>query len=247
MALERHATSKIASLEDLSHITSFGFRGEALPSIASVSRFSLATRQRGQDAGVVLTVDGGGPTTAKPVGCAVGTHIEVSDLFFNVPARRKFLKATSTESGHVGEVVVLAALGAPHVAFTLSRDGKVARDIARAGTRKERVAQVVSEERLEACTRERGPLRIEAYLAPPERARAGAVALYAFVNGRPVKDRQLTRAIAQAYGSVLEPGRYPVGVVYLELPTDMVDVNVHPQKAEVRFADARLDSQPTRV
>ncbi len=97
----------------------------------------------------------------------------------------------------------------------------------------------MSEERLEACERERGPMRIEAYLAPPERARAGAVALYVFVNGRPVKDRQLTRAVAQAYGSVLEPGRYPVGVVYLELPPEMVDVNVHPQKAEVRFADAR--------
>jgi DNA mismatch repair protein MutL len=139
----------------------------------------------------------------------------------------------------VGEVVVLAALGSPKVAFTLSRDGKVAREITRAGSRQERVQQVVSEPRLEACSRERGPLRLEAYLAPPERARAGAVALYVFVNGRPVRDRQLTRAVAQAYGSVLEPGRYPVGVVYIELPHDMVDVNVHPQKAEVRFADAR--------
>jgi len=239
LALERHATSKIASLEDLARITSFGFRGEALPSIASVSRFTLATRLRGQDAGVEVRVVGGAEPTVRPTGCAVGTHIEVSDLFFNVPARRKFLKATSTESGHVGEVVVLAALGSPRVAFTLSRDGKVAREILRATSRKERVQQVVSEPRLETCERERGPLRVEAYLAPPERARAGAVALYVFVNGRPVKDRQLTRAVAQAYGSVLEPGRYPVGVVYIELPPDLVDVNVHPQKAEVRFADAR--------
>jgi len=239
LALERHATSKIATLDDLTHIRSFGFRGEALPSIASVSRFTLSTRVRGEDAGVELTVEGGGETRVRPAGCAVGTHIEVSDLFFNVPARRKFLKATATESGHVGEVVVLAALGSPAVAFTLSRDGKVARDVTRAGSRRERVQQLIPEERLEACERERGPLRVEAYLAPPERARAGAVALYVFVNGRPVKDRQLTRAIAQAYGSVLEPGRYPVGVVYVELPPEMVDVNVHPQKAEVRFADAR--------
>jgi DNA mismatch repair protein MutL len=239
LALERHATSKIALLEDLARITSFGFRGEALPSIASVSRFTLSTRVRGADAGVALSVVGGGETIARPVGCAVGTHVEVHDLFFNVPARRKFLKATSTESGHVGEVVLLAALGSPTVAFTLSRDGKVAREITRATSRQERVQQVVAESRLEACRRERGPMRVEAYLAPPERARAGAVALYVFVNGRPVKDRLLTRSIAQAYGSVLEPGRYPVGVVYLELPPDMVDVNVHPQKAEVRFADAR--------
>ena len=239
LALERHATSKIASLEDLACITSFGFRGEALPSIASVSRFTLRTRRPDADAGTEVTVTGGGDATVRPTGCAVGTHIEVSDLFFNVPARRKFLKATGTESGHVGEVVVLAALASPKVGFSFSRDGKIAREITRASTRQERVAQVISEERLEACKRERGPMRIEAYLAPPERARAGAVALYIFVNGRPVKDRQLTRAVAQAYGSVLEPGRYPVGVVYLELPPEMVDVNVHPQKAEVRFADGR--------
>jgi DNA mismatch repair protein MutL len=239
LALERHATSKIAVIEDLGRITSFGFRGEALPSIASVSRFTLSTRVRGEGGGVALTVVGGGAMDVRPVGCAVGTHVEVADLFFNVPARRKFLKATSTESGHVGEVVLLAALGSPRVAFTLSRDGKVAREITRASSRKERVQQVVSEARLEPCERERGPLRVEAYLAPPERARSGAVALYVFVNGRPVKDRLLTRAIAQAYGSVLEPGRYPVGVVYLALPPDLVDVNVHPQKSEVRFADAR--------
>jgi DNA mismatch repair protein MutL len=239
LALERHATSKIAELADLGRIASFGFRGEALPSIASVSRFTLSTRLRGQDAGVEVSVVGGGETRARPTGCAVGTHVEVCDLFFNVPARRKFLKAASTESAHVGEAVVLAALGAPGVAFTLSRDGRVVRDITRARSRRERVAQLIPEERLEACAREQGPLRVEAYLAPPERARAGAVALHVFVNGRPVRDRQLTRAVAQAYGSVLEPGRYPVGVVYLELPTGSVDVNVHPQKAEVRFADAR--------
>ena len=239
LALERHATSKIASLEDLARIVSFGFRGEALPSIASVSRFTLRTRRPDADAGTEVTVVGGGDAVVRPTGCAVGTHIEVSDLFFNVPARRKFLKATSTESGHVGEVLVLAALASPGVGFTLSRDGKVAREITRAGSRLERVRQVVSEERLEPCERERGPMHVEAYLAPPERARAGAVALYVFVNGRPVKDRQLTRAVAQAYGSVLEPGRYPVGVVYISLPPEMVDVNVHPQKAEVRFADAR--------
>jgi DNA mismatch repair protein MutL len=239
LAVERHATSKIASIDDLSHIRSFGFRGEALPSIASVSRFILSTRLHGEDAGVEVSVVGGGQTSVRPTGCAVGTHVDVADLFFNVPARRKFLKATATESAHVGEVVVLAALGSPGVAFTLGRDGKVARELGHVGSRRERVAEVFPEERLEACLRERGSLRVEAYLAPPERARAGAVGLHVFINGRPVRDRQLTRAVAQAYGSVLEPGRYPVGVVYLELPPDRLDVNVHPQKSEVRFADGR--------
>lgn len=239
LALERHATSKITSIEDLQKIGTFGFRGEALPSIASVSHLVLTTRARGTDEGTELTVDGGGAPRVKPVGCAVGTSIEVRELFFNVPARRKFLKTVSTESAHVGEAVLMAALSRPDVTFILARDGKVAREYLRVGTKRERAAQAVGEERLEACLGERGPMRLEAHLAPPERARAGAVALHIFVNGRPVKDRPLARAVAQSYGSVLESGRYPVGVLYIDLPPEMVDVNVHPQKAEVRFADGR--------
>ena len=239
LALERHATSKIAKIEDLSQIATFGFRGEALPSIGSVARLTLTTRVRSSDEGVELVVEGGGAPRVRAAGAAVGTTVEVRDLFFNVPARRKFLKATATESAHVGEVVLAAALARPDVTFVLSRDGRVAREYLRVGTRKERVAQAMGDERLELCIGERGPLKIEAHLAAPERARAGAVALHLFVNGRPVRDRQLARAVAQSYGSVLEPGRYPVGAVYLELPPGQVDVNVHPQKAEIRFADAR--------
>jgi DNA mismatch repair protein MutL len=240
LAIERHATSKIARVEDLTRIATFGFRGEALPSIASVARLSLTTRARGSSEGLEITIDGGGAPRVRPAGCAEGTIVEVRDLFFNVPARRKFLKSTATESAHVGEVVMLAALARPDVTFILARDGKVAREWLRAPSRPERVQQVVAEERLEAMKSARGPMRIEAFLAPPERARAGAVALHVFVNGRPVQSRQVARAIAQGYGSVLEPGRYPVGVVYLELPHETVDVNVHPQKAEVRFQDARV-------
>ncbi len=239
LSLERHATSKISKIEDLSQIGTFGFRGEALPSIGSVARLTLTTRARGADEGVELIVEGGGSPRVRPVGAAVGTTLEVRDLFFNVPARRKFLKATATESAHVGEVVLLAALARPDVTFVLARDGRVAREYLRVGSRKERVLQAIGDERLEICVGERGPMKIEAHLASPERARAGAVALHLFVNGRPVRDRQLARAVAQSYGSVLEPGRYPVGAVYLELPPAMVDVNVHPQKAEVRFADGR--------
>jgi DNA mismatch repair protein MutL len=239
LSLERHATSKIARKDDLFALRTFGFRGEALPSIASVSRLKLLTRARGAAEGTEVAVEGGGAPKARPAGAPEGSSVEVRDLFFNVPARRKFLKSTGTESAHVSEAMLYAALSRPDVSFFLVRDGRAAREWLRVPTRRERVAQAIDGERLEACLGERGPLRIEAHLAAPERARAGTVGLHLLVNGRPVRDRQLARAVAQAYGSVLEPGRYPVGVVYVDLPLDQVDVNVHPQKAEVRFADGR--------
>ena len=239
LAVRRHATSKIARLEDLHAIASFGFRGEALPSIASVSRFTLRTREKAAEAGVEVRVDGGGPASVGPCGAPIGTSIEVAELFFNVPARRKFLRAIATESAHVTEVVEAAALGQPHVAVTLSRDGRVVKEWLRAATREERARAVLAEPQLATCIGERGPLRVEAYLSRPERARSGAAWLALFVNGRPVRDRNLARSVALAYGSVLEPGRYPLGVAYLDLPPELVDVNVHPQKAEVRFADGR--------
>jgi len=239
LALERHATSKIRTKEDLFSLTTFGFRGEALPSIASIAKLRLVTRPRGADAGTEVRIEGGGAPACRPAGAADGTSVEVADLFFNVPARRKFLKSTGTEAAHVTETVLLAALARPEVSFFLVRDGRVAREWLRVAGRGERARQAFDGERLEACIGERGPLRIEAYLAPPERARAGAVGLHLLVNGRPVRDRAMARSVAQAYGSVLESGRYPVGIVYVEIPPADVDVNVHPQKAEVRFADGR--------
>ncbi len=238
LALERHATSKIVRSEDLFALSTFGFRGEALPSIASVSKLRLVTRPRGAGEGSEVVVEGGAPALARPAGAAEGTSVEVRDLFFNVPARRKFLKSTGTEAAHVTEALLLAALARPEVSFFLVRDGRPAKEWLRAASRRER-ARTIEGERLEECLGERGPMRVEAHLAPPERARAGAVGLHLFVNGRPVRDRALARAVAQAYGSVLEPGRYPVGVVYVDVPLDQVDVNVHPQKAEVRFAEGR--------
>ncbi|HEX3344849.1 MAG TPA: DNA mismatch repair endonuclease MutL, partial [Polyangiaceae bacterium] len=239
LALERHATSKIERKEDLFALRTFGFRGEALPSMASVSRLRLLTRLRGSAEGTEVLVEGGGAPRAKPAGAAEGTSVEVRDLFFNVPARRKFLKSTGTESAHVSEALMVAALARPDVSFFLVRDGRATREWLRVASRRERVGQTIDGERLETCLGERGPLKIEAHLTAPERARAGAVGLHLLVNGRPVRDRPLARAVAQAYGSVLEPGRYPVGAVYVDLPPDQVDVNVHPQKAEVRFADGR--------
>jgi DNA mismatch repair protein MutL len=239
LATERHATSKIATLDDLSRIRSYGFRGEALPSIASVSRFALRTRQREADSGTEILIEGGGAPVVQPCGIAPGTTIEVRDLFFNVPARRKFLRSLATESAHVTEVAEAAALAAPELTLVLAREGRVVREWLRAGDREQRVLAAFGDEALSPCRGERGPLRVEAFLSRPERARAAANALTLLVNGRAIRDRALLRAVAQAYGSVLEPGRYPLGVVYLEIDPSLVDVNVHPQKAEVRFADGR--------
>jgi DNA mismatch repair protein MutL len=239
LCLERHATSKIARFDDLSDLGTFGFRGEALPSIASVSRLLLVTRPRGSDEGVEVRVEGGARPVARPIGAPVGTTIEVRELFFNVPARRKFLKATATESAHVSDVLLGMALARHDVTFVLTRDGRPVREHLRVASRADRARSVMTGETLVACRGERGAVQIEALLAPPERARAGATGLSVLVNGRPVRDRQLVRAVSQAYGSVLESGRYPLGVVWIDLPPAVVDVNVHPQKAEVRFSDAR--------
>ena len=175
----------------------------------------------------------------QPCGVAPGTTIEVRDLFFNVPARRKFLRSLATESAHVTEVAEAAALAAPELTLVLAREGRVVREWLRVETREQRVLAAFGDEALSPCRGERGPLRVEAFLSRPERARAAASALTLLVNGRAIRDRALLRAVAQAYGSVLEPGRYPLGVVYLEINPALVDVNVHPQKAEVRFADGR--------
>ncbi len=239
LATQRHATSKITSFEDLLRVQSFGFRGEALPTVAAVSRFSLRTRAAQQDEGVEIAIDAGGEQRMQPVGTAVGTVVEVCDLFYNVPARRKFLRSSATESGHCADVVENAALARPDVAFTFSRDGRVTRRWLRANDRQERVQSVLSDEVLTRVSAGRGPLSLEAYLCKPERATVGAQALRLFVNQRSVKDRAVAATIAQAYGSVLERGRYPRGVVYLTLPSELFDVNVHPQKAEVRFVDPR--------
>lgn len=236
--LDRHATSKIETFTDLADLHTFGFRGEALPSIASVSRLVLRTRPRGVPEGTEVVVEGGS-IASRPCGGAEGTTVEVRDLFFNVPARRKFLKATATESAHIGDVILGMALSRPDVTFVLTRDGRPVREHLRAASRAERARSIMTGERLIECRAQRGPVRVEALLAPPERARAGSTGLSVLVNGRPVRDRMLARAVAQAYGSVLEAGRYPLGAVWVDVPPDLVDVNVHPQKAEVRFADAR--------
>lgn len=242
LCLERHATSKLTKLDDLDSIASYGFRGEALPSIASVSKLSITTRPRDQDEGLLVACDGSRVIETRPIGIGTGTSITVRELFFNVPARKKFLRSTATESGHIAEVITDAALARPDVTFRLTRDGKLVRSFDSAVARLARVSQALEGERLHPLVGERGPLSVEAFLSSPERARQGAAGLRLLLNGRPIKDRGLAGTIAHAYGSVLERGRYPRGVVYLDLPGHLVDVNVHPQKLEVRFADPRAVS-----
>jgi len=244
LSIRRHATSKLRTRDDLSAIRSLGFRGEALPSIASVSRFSLVTRARsgtGEDehAGTRVEIEGGGEPRVSSIGAAPGTIIETRDLFFNVPARLKFLKSRATETGHVGNVVTRAALAYPEIAFTLFADKRRTREFLPSKSFAERAQMVLVGEPLTAFEDAAEGVRIEAALGAPERARAGASGLHLLINGRPVRDHALARAIAYAYGSVLPPGRYPAGALHLTLDPSVVDVNVHPQKLEVRFANAR--------
>lgn len=242
LALERHATSKLREFRDLDELVSYGFRGEALPSIASVSRFTLRTRTQEAESGVELELEGGRIGAERPAGLPVGTQVLVADLFFNVPARRKFLRSSGTEAGHVSDVLTGAALARPDVAFSLKRDGRVVRSYQRATSRAERVLQVLEGEELHAVSGERGPLVVHAFLSSPARARSGTAGLDILMNGRPIRDRGVAATLAHAYGGALERGRYPRGVVYLELSPRLVDVNVHPQKTEVRFADPRAVS-----
>src|SRR6185436_19954696 len=241
LSLKRHATSKLRAFGDLEQLSSYGFRGEALPSIASVSRLLLRTRRADASSGVELQLEGGLEPEVRPAGCAPGTLVEVRDLFFNVPARRKFLRSAGTESGHLADAVEAVALARPDLAVTLKRDGRLVRQWLRVSDRRQRVLTSFDEE-LAECRGERGPLRVEAYLTRPERARTGAGGLHLFVNDRPIHDRAIAVAAAQAYGSVLERGRYPRGVIYLDLPPRLVDFNVHPQKLELRFAEPRAVS-----
>ncbi len=235
LCVQRHATSKIATPDDLVAIRTFGFRGEALPSIASVSRFRLVTRRHEDVAGTVLRIEGGEAPLVEPIGCAVGTTVEVSELFFNVPARRKFLRAVATENAQIAEVCFRAALAQPALRLTLMRNGKRAKEYLPARDRATR-ARGCFDEALRELTFEEQSLRGHAFLGAPERARTGAAGLHVLVNGRAVRDRRIATAVAQAYGSVLPTGRYPSGVLYLEIDPAEVDVNVHPQKSEVRLA-----------
>ncbi len=235
LALERHATSKVRALDDLEAIVSYGFRGEALPSIAAIAQVDIITRRAEDGAGLHLSSQPGLPPRITPVGTAVGTRIDIRELFAKVPARRKFLKSTAAEAGACATVLTRLALAAPGIHFETVRDGKMLQRLPAAGSALERFQQVFGKLRPAAFPLEGEGFSGEALLTPPEQARPGYSHLYLFVNGRYVTDRALARALTFAYGSVIPPGRSPAGALFLALDPAEVDVNVHPQKLEVRF------------
>jgi DNA mismatch repair protein MutL len=246
LAVASHATSKIGSFDDLERVASMGFRGEALASVSSVARFSLTSRQQGEDSAWRIDVDGGRLQEARPAQHPPGTTIEVRDLFYNVPARRKFLRAERTEFAHIDDLLKSLALAREGVDIRLSHNGKPVRLLKPARDENAalaRVAEVLGPEFPGQALRvehEAAGMRLSGWVGLPTASRSQADQQYFYVNGRLVRDRVVAHAVRQAYADVLFHGRHPVFVLFLELDPAGVDVNVHPAKNEVRFREQRL-------
>lgn len=244
LAVSRHATSKIADLDDLESVATLGFRGEALPSIASVSRFTLSSRRAHDEHGSALQIEGGKIGEVTPRAHAPGTTVEVRELFYNVPARRKFLRAERTELGHIEEWLRSLALARPDVELRVSHNGKPSRRYKPGDLYSDaRLAETLGEDFANQAVRvdhSGTGLRLHGWIAQPHYSRSSADQQYLYVNGRSVRDRSVAHAVKMAYGDVLYHGRQPAYVLFLELDPTRVDVNVHPAKHEVRFRDSRL-------
>jgi DNA mismatch repair protein MutL len=244
LCLERHATSKIRESGDLARIASYGFRGEALPSIASVSRFTLSTRESESLAGTELIVNGGKLTSVKETGMAPGTRIEVRSLFFNLPARRKFLRTENTEKAHLQHQLILAGLARPEVGFVVTHDDNPPERWPAGQSLASRIAAVYGADwskMLVPIEAEDGDLRLHGFIGQPGVSRANRQEQHFFINRRPVDNRTLHFGLLEGYHNTLMRGRYPVTVLFLEMDPAGLDVNIHPAKREVRFHDdARL-------
>ncbi len=243
LSLERHATSKINAAADLDELSSFGFRGEAVPSIASVSKFTLQTRARGEELGTEVLVNGGKIVHVRECGRPVGTRIDVEHLFNSVPARRKFLKQDRTEAAHIVAGVRLYALASPNVAFTLIEDGRAIFQSPECPALVDRVGEIFGRqlaEQLVPIAAVEGEMELQGLIGKPGVGRSTRHEMIVFVNGRPVDNRTLNYALIESYHESLPKGRYPPAFVFFNLPSNQVDVNVHPAKREVRFR-----SEPT--
>lgn len=238
ICLQRHATSKLLQVEDLFAIRQLGFRGEALPSIASVSHLTITTRRADEVEGWRVCSEGGVEAPMMNAGCAPGTEISVCNLFFNTPVRRKFLKSDETEAGHVEHQVRLHALAFPEVRFTYVRDGQQVFDVPATHDLRQRIADFVGREMAGALMRirptEAPGVRVSGFLMPISAARRNRRMQYVFLNGRPIEDQIINRAVRDGYGG-FPPGLHPALFLYLEVEPALVDVNVHPAKREVRF------------
>lgn len=241
LAFEHHATSKLQTIEDLGSIATLGFRGEALPSIASISRLTLRTRVAGAEqasAGTEIDIQGGTLRHVKPVPWDRGTEVVVRDLFFNVPARRKFLRSNETELGHITRLVTQYALAHPEMRIRLESEGRALLDVAPVLTLKERIFQVFGDsflENLVELSGRAGPVVLSGFSSRPHEQRTNPYSQFFFVNRRMVRDKVITSAVRQAYRHTMPGSAYPVVLLFIELPYDEVDVNAHPAKTEIRF------------
>jgi DNA mismatch repair protein MutL len=243
LAFERHSTSKLSTVEDLDHISTLGFRGEALASIAAVSRVTMVTRAADEEVGTLLQLEGGELVEQRPTGRSSGTTVTVEDLFFNVPARRKFLRTDLTERRHVSAWVTRYALAYPNLRLTLVDEGRETFRSPGKGQLRDVLVTIhgpdVAAELLQVFPQagQARPIEVSGFVSPPAIHRGSRQGIVLFVNGRWVNDRQLTYAVIQAYHTFLPKGRYPLAVVKVRMPSEDVDVNVHPTKVEVRFRD----------
>jgi DNA mismatch repair protein MutL len=247
LAIAAHATSKIEGADDLFRVATLGFRGEALASIAEVSQLALRSRTGEDSGGAEIEVNGGLVRDPSPCGAPVGTQIEVRNLFFNTPVRRKFLKSTQTEAGHASEAFTRIALAHANIHFTLRHNDRAVFDLPPTTDLRGRVAalfgQALADRLIDVDNRD-GDVRLAGYVADPSESRANNRMQYLFLNGRHIRDRSLQHALTEAYRGLLLTARFPIAFMHLSMPADAIDVNVHPTKLEVRFADGgRLYSQ----
>lgn len=242
MCVERHATSKITTISDLFSIETLGFRGEAIPSIASVSKMAITSRPVDQLVGHTLKINGGKLKSIDETGTPAGTTIEVRNLFFNTPVRRKFLRTVKTEADHLIDTLARIALPYNHVLFRLDADGDTVLNLPTAGDTLNRLTALFGKNTAASMleTRQKGEeIGFKVYLTPPEMSRSRGDRIFVYVNGRSIRDKLVTRAIIEGYSRRLMKGRYPQAVVFIELDPSQVDINVHPTKQEVRFQNTR--------
>lgn len=242
LAFASHATSKLTTAEDLFNVTTLGFRGEALASIGGVAQVALQSRPQSQDTGAEIHCAGGEVTEIKPWNGSAGTRIEVRHLFYNTPVRRKFLKTTSTEVGHVCEVVTRLALAHPHLHLTLRHNDKKVYEIPATAPLVDRLVLFFGKElreQLYEVDASAGPLRLTGFIADPAAERGNNKMQYLFLNGRWIRDRSLGHALQEGYRGLLMVGRYATAFLFLQMPPDQVDVNIHPTKSEVKFRDSQ--------
>ncbi|GAB6144278.1 DNA mismatch repair endonuclease MutL [Desulfocicer niacini] len=242
LCIERYATSKIATADDLFSIATLGFRGEALPSIASVSKMTITTREQGADYGTRLFLSGGKLMEVSEIGAAPGTVVDIRSLYFNTPVRRKFLKTVNTEMGHIADAFAAMAMGAVGVGFSLIHNGRLVKDISCDQALESRVASVLGTDasvQLYPLDLQFNGVGIKGYIAHPAHTRSSSQRIRLFVNGRMVTDKGIVSALLQGFRGRIMKGRFPMAVLFLTLPFDGVDVNVHPSKLQVRFVNGK--------